>query len=178
MPRKICEREENRREEQNSVCSFSWKFRKISRKMCIKLVRGSFWKKIEERFRALSSPTGMPNITPIRSEMKAPQLFFVFLHGALWKRSISSEKDEQWSRIITPSHSYLAGIRRRIGGNIGTDYCLRSQQWRRTMTDRLQRAPNTNFCSIFNRFRDIEALCVLRVFYTESTFPIIHSYSG
>jgi len=49
----------------------------------------------------------VPNITPIRSEMKAVQLFFVFLHGALWRRYISSEKDEQRSRIITPSHRGL-----------------------------------------------------------------------
>ena len=33
-------------------------------------------KKIKDKFRASSSPTGMPNITPIRSEMKALQLFF------------------------------------------------------------------------------------------------------
>ena len=50
MPRKICEREENRREEKKSFCSFSWKFRKISPKMCIKLVRGSFWKKSKTDF--------------------------------------------------------------------------------------------------------------------------------
>ena len=70
---------------EKSFRSFSRKFRKISQKMCIKLVRGSFWKKIEDKFRASSSPTGMPNITPIRSEMKALQLFFIFLHGPLWK---------------------------------------------------------------------------------------------
>jgi len=38
-------------------------------------------KKSEDQFGALLFPTGVPNITPIRSEMKALQLFFVFLHG-------------------------------------------------------------------------------------------------
>jgi len=36
---------------------------------------------MDGEFGALSSPTGMPNFAPIRSEMKALQLFFVFLHG-------------------------------------------------------------------------------------------------
>ena len=77
MPRKICEGEENRKEGK-TFSQFSWK---ISRKMCIKLVRGSFWKKSKTNF-AHCRPLPACQISR-RSVQKwrLHNFFFVFLHG-------------------------------------------------------------------------------------------------
>jgi len=69
MPRKICEGERNPKEGKK-FSQFSWK-------MCIKLV-GSFWKKIANRIRALSSPTGMPNITLSVQKWRLHNFFRIF----------------------------------------------------------------------------------------------------